>query len=51
MIKIFKEQGGMISNEPIWICFESCYMYVSPTLFGLIWQVITEWRHDRHTVG
>lgn len=51
MIKIFKEKAGVISNKPIWVCLESCYMYEHEWFIGLIWRVITQWRSDRNLVG
>lgn len=48
---IFKEKAGVVSEGPIWICFEREFMYMAPTLLGLIWQVITEWRNERYMVG
>ena len=50
-MKIFKEKAGVISPDPRWVCFESHYMYDSDTLVGLVWLIVTEWRHDRHIVG
>lgn len=49
--QIFKERAGVISPKPIWVCFESCWMYEDYSLLKLIWIIITEWRNDRHLVG
>ena len=50
-MKIFKEKAGVFSLDPVWVCFESHYMYDADTLITLIWLIITEWRHDRHLIG
>jgi hypothetical protein len=47
----FKERAGIISPNELWICFKDEYMYDSPTLFGLIKQIITEYRDDKHLIG
>ena len=48
-IKIFKEKAGVISRNPCWVAIEGgCYLYVADSFFGLLWLMLTEWRHDRH---
>lgn len=48
---IYKEKANVISHEPIWIIFQSFYMYSSPYFIGVWWQMITEWQNERHIVG
>lgn len=48
---IFKEKPGVVSKEPIWICFHSCWMYAHTTLLGLSWRIIKEWKSDRNLIG
>jgi hypothetical protein len=31
-MKIFREKGGVISEDPIWVCFSGPYMYTADTL-------------------
>ena len=50
-MKLIHDPGGMISEGPIWILFEDCYMYTDSSLVRLVWIVLTQWRHDRHLVG
>jgi hypothetical protein len=50
-MKLIKEKAGVISPHAVWVFFDSYYMYVAPTLWGLLKQVVTEWRHDKHIVG
>ena len=48
---IFKEKAGVISRDPIWVIFYSCYMYTADTLLGVLWLFITEFKHERHMIG
>jgi hypothetical protein len=50
-MKIFKEKPGVISVKHCWVAIGGGYMYIEDTLLGLIWLLITEWKHDRHLVG
>lgn len=49
--QIFKEKAGMISLGPCWVCFYPGYLHAHDTLLGLLWQVVTEYKHDKHLVG
>lgn len=42
---------GEISANGCWVFFDGPWMYVGDTLRALVWQMVTEWRHDRHLVG
>jgi len=49
---IFREKAGVISEGPIWVFTDTKgWLYLHESFFGLLWQVLTEWRHDRHLVG
>lgn len=50
-MRIFKEKAGMISENEIWICIDSCWLYTGDTLFELLWCILKEWRSDKHLVG
>lgn len=50
-MKIYKEQAGVISDEPIWVCWHSCYLYGYPTLIGLIIKMIKEWNDESNMIG
>lgn len=50
-LKIFKQEAGVISEEPVWVCIESCWLYIDKSLFRLLVKVWKEWRNDRHIVG
>jgi len=47
----WKEKPGVISPGPVWCCVYDCYLHTHDSLLLLIWEVITEFRHDRHVVG
>jgi hypothetical protein len=50
-MKIFREKGGVISEDPIWVCFSGPYMYTADTLWQLLKIVVKEWKNDRHLIG
>jgi len=50
-MKIYKEKAGVISEEPIWVCFHSCYMYTGRTLFQLLRNMIKYWNDDIAMIG
>lgn len=51
MIKIYKEPAGVISSVPIWIAMYSCYMHCNESFWSLIWELITEFKNEKHLVG
>lgn len=50
-VLIFKSKHGEISELPSWCAIELCYLYTSDSLCGLVYQMVTEWRDDKHLVG
>ena len=50
-IYILKEKAGVISPTPCWIATYDCYLHTNNTLMGLLWSLLTEYKHDRHLVG
>lgn len=50
-MRLFREKAGVFSDDARWVLFAGCWMYDAPTLFGLAWLAIREWKHDRHLVG
>lgn len=46
-----KEKAGVISKEEICICIYSCYLHANESLVKLLYEVVTEYKHDRHLVG
>ena len=49
-MKLYREKAGIISDDPIWVFMDEVWLYAHPTLFKLIFIVLTEWRNDRHLV-
>jgi hypothetical protein len=52
--RIWRERPGVVSPGPCWCCaYDGVpgYLHLHESLFRLLWQVITEFRHDRHLVG
>jgi hypothetical protein len=50
-ITIFKENAGVISEEPCWVCFHSYYMYTADTFLSLLYVLATEWKNEKHMIG
>lgn len=48
---IFKEKAGVISENEIWICFHSCYMYTNESLLGLLINIVKYWKKDSNLIG
>lgn len=49
---VFKEKPGVISKESCWVMIDNHgYIYIHGTLLGLLKEVITEWKNDKHLVG
>lgn len=50
-MKLWRSEPGAISQGVCWCAYHGGYLYVSDTLVGLLWQMLTEWRKDRHIAG
>jgi hypothetical protein len=50
-MRIFKEKAGVISEKPVWVAIDDCYLYTHDNLFGLIKTLLLEWKHDKHLAG
>jgi hypothetical protein len=50
-IKIFKDDGNGFLEKPMWVCFWGSYFYSAASFLGLIWQIVTEFKHPRHLIG
>ena len=53
MIRIYKEDPNVISNDYIWIAIDDNYgyMYEAKTLLGLLLKIIIEWKQDKNMIG
>lgn len=53
-MRIFRERAGVISPGNCWVCLYGGvpgWMHTSESLPKLLWEVVTEWKNDRHLVG
>lgn len=50
-MKLFYQEAGVISENPLWIFLYDGYMYSHPTFFGLIWVIITQWKNTNNMIG
>lgn len=50
-MRLFREPPGIISDDASWVLLDRAWLYTSPTLVGLTWIVLTQWRSDKHLVG
>lgn len=48
---VFKEQAGVISKDPCWVCLYPGYGHFCSGFFELVRNVIREYKNDRHLVG
>lgn len=48
---IYREKPGVISKGPCWVCFYGYWMHADYPFWRLIWNVVTEFKNDRHLVG
>lgn len=48
---IVKEKPGVISPGACWVIFYGAWMHTGGSLLGTIWNVIIEYKNDRHLVG
>lgn len=48
---IHRIEAGQISEGPCWACWYGCWGHFTDGFFELIWNVITEYKHDRHLIG
>lgn len=49
-IWIGRGKAGVTSEGPCWICCYGCWMHVSDTLPGLVWDVIWYWKSDHNII-
>lgn len=50
--RIWKEKPGVICPGSCWCAsYFGCYLHVRESFLGLLWELITQFRHERHIVG
>jgi hypothetical protein len=47
----WREKHGVVSPGPVWCCTYSAYLHTQDSLPKLLWELITEFRNDKHLVG
>ena len=50
-MRIIKEKAGIIGPTECWICLYDSYIHIEDTLPKLLWNVLKEFRNDKHFVG
>ena len=50
-VYFWKEKAGVICPTECWVAVHSCWMHTGSSFFDVAWNVITEWKNDRHLVG
>ncbi len=48
---IYREPAGVISRTPCWVCFYGYWGHFCEGFWELLWNVLTEYKHDRHIIG
>jgi len=49
--KIWRVKQGVVSKRSGWCCSYGGYLHIRSSLVGLLWEVFTEYRGERHLVG
>jgi hypothetical protein len=44
---LHREDGGVIGKEPCWVLFYGGYAHYG-SIRGILWEVLTEFKHDKH---
>lgn len=47
-ISIFREKRGVISETELWIIIYEGWMYMAPTLAGVLKKFVLEYQEDQH---
>jgi hypothetical protein len=50
-ITLFQEEPGIISENACYVIFADGYMYSGDTVEECIWEMLLEWKNDKHIVG
>lgn len=51
ILECFMERGGLISENDIWVCISSGYMYAAEKFEDLVAMIEGEWKHEKHLIG
>lgn len=47
---VLKAPSGVISHTPCWVCFYGCWGHFCGGFWELVWNVLTEYKHDEHLI-
>jgi len=51
-VRIWKEKPGVISSGSSWcLVYDGCYLHVCDSLPQLLWEVLTQFKNEKHMVG
>ena len=45
---IHREPAGVLCKDPVWVFQYGCWIHIHESLFGMLREAITEYKHDRH---
>ena len=51
LMKIFKEKAGILADDAVWVCMYPGYLHADARLIRLFWEVLTEYKSDKHLIG
>lgn len=51
IFSFWKEGPGIVGPKSCWCCGYDCYLHIHESFLGLLWEVLTEFKRDRHLVG
>lgn len=49
-MKLFRENAGIISKDPVWVCIHGSYLHIEDTLLALLLDVIFHYHSDHNLV-
>ena len=49
-MRIFKEKAGILADEAVWVCMYDGYLHADASLIRLLWEVLTEYKRDKHII-
>ena len=51
MIKIYREQAGVISEKAVWVCIYDGYMVINDDLSDLFNYLANNWKNEQDLIG
>jgi hypothetical protein len=47
-MRVFREKPGVVAEQAVWVCIYGDHLHINRSLILLIWEVIMEYRSDKH---